>query len=1427
MDRPRRSTLFTKDLEDESSGSSKTSAKASAEPKARASKASAELSGAEKDDSEEKRLEIENFIESNPTVTLQNVLKLFGDEHINEGVIRGWFPALKNEIGNIDEIYDIPLSAFDGERLPEINHTYLRTLLRNIKTITKVIPIELNKNEDESYKRFIDTPIEGFKDQIPLLDHNYNFIKGTDDHVSKVRETLADFQPMFLERYSNAVLDLMKRPDGKRIFQTVTEMIQAFTNTTIADYLTGHGVESKIITLHQGARRGFTDTWEGNLGLIRLIIYVIPNRAGTGPAKAIKKENVIQAALLYKDRKNDFIRSYGARYMIAHNNTLWRNVPITSSKVGTNYTFSDLYTGEAIEQEYKGDLPDIGFIEPRPPHTSYLPILHKKNDRIKIATNQEHIFAVFPASCAFEENCYHEAILENLQMISAKANSDVNAVQYEDPYGKLKYLDFTHKQNKDIYDAHFLLEEVLLTKEVATHGPPSELKLFEDIKTKFTTFKKKVDDLLVDKGKEVDAVKTEIESIRGMAKKITKKELGILAEKKNILEKQYLDIDAKVQFLTSKLPSLTTPTNVPNSEKHRIASLQLDYLKNDNEFHVRKAMLMSRLSKMNDCCTRDEGLMTKRRNVVISCVKSIEVIIECAKIGRRTKTVLEDVHESLTRDNIELQKMRQLSAELFNNYAALEESMSKTKKSILDVVHSSLKNIAVHNKLLFALRKNLIGNVRLRYETKLANIKHELTQLHTNESSEDIQSKIDEEEEKLNVSASEIYDDNCKLCYVLNNLTKLGDETAGALKEALEDAKVSSVELLDALSVIDPEIKSKITDYLKALFEKRQTPVLELLDAGRAEGRADGRAERSPEGRADGRAERRPEGRAERRADDSDIFRGINVVNLEKIKKIEEALRFESPLVREVIEDEMSFIPLTEKTLSITASNSKLIVTEPSFVKPPKVSKPELLTPKVKKGSTREEWLKNFRKRREESLEIESLRKTGRFNNNLRIDEEGVRSFIHFFSFVTETAPPDEPFMREILLLLNADELVQQHIAELKSVLARRAEGRAEGRADGSAEGGSRKVSIKMVGGTIEETIMQLETAIQTDNVSDMFNLYMQYFDTEETKDIRLFDQVYSILMKKSIFVPIYRCYAPKTIDEVVRPIIEKRKEFQGLLDEFDDFYCDSFCIQFFGKNVNELLNDLAKGKLTVPQGAFPNISSYAFNPFSFICILELLRTLCLILPFAFRLHFYFAGLLSFIGETYTTNMNELQTNFILNTLKDPSFFKPFNAAASKSHFIETGEFIEDVDVDADVGADVRADVDADVGADVRADVGADVRADVGADVGADVHADAGEDVRADVGADAGEDVRADVGADAGANVDAEAEAQRQAQRQAQADYEAQTFNKEFPDSNRLNQPGGTRRKRQYKQKTKRYRTLSKRFKKNKTRRLHGAYIRQ
>ena len=54
-------------------------------------------------------------------------------------------------------------------------------------------------------------------------------------------------------------------------------------------------------------------------------------------------------------------------------------------------------------------------------------------------------------------------------------------------------------------------------------------------------------------------------------------------------------------------------------------------------------------------------------------------------------------------------------------------------------------------------------------------------------------------------------------------------------------------------------------------------------------------------------------------------------------------------------------------------------------------------------------------------------------------------------------------------------------------------------------------------------------------------------------------------------------------------------------------------------------------------------------------------------------------------------------------------------------------------------------------------------------------------------------------------------------------------FDDDLPDLIEIperDMPGGTRRKRQYKHKTKRYRTLSKRFKKNKTRRLHRSYIR-
>jgi hypothetical protein len=51
-------------------------------------------------------------------------------------------------------------------------------------------------------------------------------------------------------------------------------------------------------------------------------------------------------------------------------------------------------------------------------------------------------------------------------------------------------------------------------------------------------------------------------------------------------------------------------------------------------------------------------------------------------------------------------------------------------------------------------------------------------------------------------------------------------------------------------------------------------------------------------------------------------------------------------------------------------------------------------------------------------------------------------------------------------------------------------------------------------------------------------------------------------------------------------------------------------------------------------------------------------------LPFATRLHFYYAGVLSFMGQTYDRNMDEIQTDEIISLLEEGDFFDSFHKAA-------------------------------------------------------------------------------------------------------------------------------------------------------------------
>jgi hypothetical protein len=303
-----------------------------------------------------------------------------------------------------------------------------------------------------------------------------------------------------------------------------------------------------------------------------------------------------------------------------------------------------------------------------------------------------------------------------------------------------------------------------------------------------------------------------------------------------------------------------------------------------------------------------------------------------------------------------------------------------------------------------------------------------------------------------------------------------------------------------------------------------------------------------------------------------------------------------------------------------------------------------------------------------------------------------------------------------------------------------------------------------MVGGGLElhEIDEQMNQSIVENDIVKMYDLYIDYFDKEETKDLTLlFYQVYSILSKQSIYVPLYRRYVTP-LEELIDPVLVKRLDYTGDLHDFDCVYADNFCVQLFGKNVNELLDDLSKGTLTVPRGVFPNICENPFHPYSLICILEVCRFFCLFLPFAGRLHFYFAGVLSFMGQNYDRNMVEIQTDEIISLLEHGDFFECFHAAARM--YNERGVPVEPVEPVETV--------------------------------------EPVEPVEPVV-----EPVEPELPPPIGLKIDPTSVAHA-------------------PGTTPPGTPGGgTRRYRRYKSKTKRH-TLNKRFKKHRTRRLHGLYVR-
>ena len=1326
---------------------------------------------------------IVSFIESNPGISFLNLQLFFGQEikagKLTEAAINAACTELRPggsvQLGKHDEVDDyvvnIPFSVFDTAT--DLTPEYVKDICDKIALLKRPINIVLNE-QVPNHAEFIDVPLEGF--EIPTLAAAYESVKSNKDSVSKVREMLFDFQPQLLERESHFILNQIC-VDEVNIFDSISDFINALSEKKFFELY--QAVPGDKPPLAQMQSHG--DVWVGTFGELTLTIHVMYGRQGTGAGNKINAGNVIQAALFYKDRKNDFIRSNSAISMIQYCSTQWPDSSM-SSKAGTQYTFSDLYTGEKIVQKYDGKQPD--FASP-PPFVSILQTYHVPSKEKPIYTNQEHLVAVYPASCIFREDCYYETLVANLQMISQKANSDVNINYYEHPFGKLQYLHDIHEKHKKDLVGRLYLKQIELCKNAMLCTVSDALD--PTYRQLMTT--------LIDKESELKRVEYQMkQELNNVRFRLGEKPVeitdipagGVIIPRATVLavtETDKTELLKKKKDLIAELDSIQInfthfgdarklypiqPSDKKDNPQYPLAKKMFHDLHDEMEYKTRKAILMGRLDKMEKCCLGpgDEGLIKHRRAIVLSCIDSVAIIISCAKIAVLTVTTTASAHHQLVKDSKELVYLRTLSTKLFHDYNSAKETYSATAAQTVRIIH-------LQEELMEIIQKQIIHSAVTEASLQLSEAMRRREAIDSDILrvimgkllNQEIQVfQMEDAKYDLTISrAAEInaYDAEIRRLTLLKN--KLNGEIAYVLTHLAEIGPSISIDLIDLANKVNHE-----TLGLLKLLGRDTTP--EFKDCMTILARQESRYAPVAVGMVDMQ-------NREDVFDDVGIGKtvellselcpqepGTNVAVANVIAS--DILNGESASMTTDSEVNNEWLLLKQKSDDVLKKRTRLSIDVHRMISGLQVEqirakigyRSRLLERKAQVEGAASDT-PQFRRWMGRLQENEARLRKKRVQEKIT-ESDGIRSFMYFYICNNPQSKPVPVTVRQIVSYINNSTAT----AERKTKLS----GLEELLSQPSYPKGP-KVGVRggMAGGglSLEEIEEEMNEAIDANNVVKMYDLYIDHFDKEETRELTiLFYQVYSIL-SKSIYVPLYRRHVTP-LEELIEPVLVKRIDYTGDLHDFDCVYADNFCVQIFGKNANELLDDLAKGKLTVPRGVFPNICDNPFDPYSLICILEVCRFFCLFLPFAGRLHFYFAGVLSFMNQTYDVNMVQIQTDEILDYLKHPEFFQCFHAAA-RMYTEQYGRLSEPEEVAPAL--------------------------------------EAPEEVTPPL--ESPEELAPVPPAPPLLESDPNTVA-TQLYKDKRGDY------------------GGTRRYRRYKQKTKRQ-TLNKRFKKHRTRRLHGVYVRE
>jgi len=159
----------------------------------------------------------------------------------------------------------------------------------------------------------------------------------------------------------------------------------------------------------------------------------------------------------------------------------------------------------------------------------------------------------------------------------------------------------------------------------------------------------------------------------------------------------------------------------------------------------------------------------------------------------------------------------------------------------------------------------------------------------------------------------------------------------------------------------------------------------------------------------------------------------------------------------------------------------------------------------------------------------------------------------------------------------------------------------------------------------------------------------------------RLLRMIYDYFTLKGIYVPLVRDERPfYSLEHLLIQCLEKKRNYLTYpecdLTTFDNAYANILCIQIFGQPLTILINDLSNGKLPVPYGIQNHLCTDAFHPETFYVTFHVLKTILLTLPNCISLATYLSYLNLLLGESFLDNMYT-DASFSLLSRIHPFFF--------------------------------------------------------------------------------------------------------------------------------------------------------------------------